>query len=313
MTKVFSASDKLAMRMFPISRQQYTLRAVDEALAACGDERLRRKVARALELGDQARSLELNFRGYARQEFGDDARQLDIELDRALGALFHFLTATVKSFGDDSPQGSKAQTVIEWLFPRGLRYVIQLPYVAQASTVRLMLKWARSEPPLIEALRDVHADPLVERVAQLHTRFAAALPKTASPTYADVRQARREGHERLCAIVFLIGAALLGDDLPEEQAEALRKALAEVDAQDAAIKRYYRRHRRVTDVDPETGEELESEEELDEEAHQAASPFTAADVAEASPPAAEAIEHLGERVADPWSPGEEGDMHTNVA
>lgn len=311
MTFVFSASDMLAIRSFPLDRQLYVLRTVDEALVASDDGLLRQQVARALQLVEQAWDLELRFRGNPRQEYGSEARQLDIELDRALGALFHYLTSTVKSFGVDSLKGSHAQAVIERLFPRGLRYLIHLPYATEEATVRLMLKWARSEPPLIEGLRAVHAEPLVERVAELHARYAEALPKTPLPSYEELSRVRREGHERLSAIVFLITAALVRGELEGKPTAALREALAEVLGQDAAIGRYCKRRRRVAEIDPETGEELESEEEGDE-AHDAA-PLTAEDVAEAGARVAEAIEELGARVADPWSPGEEADMDADVA
>ena len=322
MTVVFSASELLAIRMFPIDRQQYSLRVVDEALVRSDDEFLRQQVARALQLGEQALSLELDFRGTRpAKEYGDEARQLDFELDRALGALFGFLTSTVKSFGVSSPEGAQAQRVIERLFPKGVRYVIQLPFDAEEATVRLMLKRARSEPPMIEALRAVQAGRLVERVAELHARYARALPKSSEPpppAFEEVLRARREGHERMCAIVLQLSATLQRGDLEEQQAAALATALAEVLRQNAAIGRYYKRRRRVAEVDPETGEELEteaeSEEEFEEEdADDVSSPFTAEDVAEASDRVIEAIEELGERVADPWSPGKEDDMDEDVA
>jgi len=319
-TEEIASSDMFDFYLFPLSRQQYSLRQIDHALADCNDEVLRERVAEAIRLGEEARELDFTFSGGTRiNEYGPEARSVDQELDRALGAVSKFLTTTAQAYGETSAQAQLARYAAGRLFPDGVRAVIHLPYVVQEDTVRLILRRVETEPRLGRALRELGADRFLERVAEVHARYQVALRKDRhQPTFSQVKEARRAGQERLCQIVVLVLARLVTGEHEGDQAAALWKALREVKDQNAAIGRYYKRRRRVTEVDPETGEELETEaefaEEIEEEdADDVPSPFTAEDVAEASDRVIEAIEELGERVADPWSPGKEDDMDEDVA
>jgi len=185
--------------------------------------------------------------------------------------------------------------------------------------VRMLRRRVETEPRLGQALRELGATRFLEQVAAVHERYQEALrDERPRPSFAQIKEARRAGQERLCQIVALVLVRLATGEQEGDQAAALWKALGEVKAQNAAIGRYYKRRRRATEVDPETGEELETEAEFEEEfeeedADDVSSPFTAEDVAKASARVIEAIEELGERVADPWSPGEEADMDEDVA
>jgi len=319
-TEEIATSDMFDFYLFPLSRQQYSLRQIDHALADCNDEVLRERVAEAIRLGEEARDLDFDFKGGTRNnEFGPEAKRVDQELDRALGAVSKFLKTTAQAYGETSAQAQLARYAAGRLFPDGVRAVIHLPYVVQEDTVRLILRRVETEPRLGRALRELGASRFIERVAEVHARYQKALRDTRlpQPKFAQVQEARRAGQERLCQIVVLVLARLVTGVHEGDQAKALWKALREVKKQNAAIGRYYKRRRRVTEVDPETGEELEEaefEEEFEEEdADDVSPPFTAEDVAEASERVIEAIEELGERVADPWSPGKEDDMDEDVA
>ncbi|MEZ6188698.1 MAG: hypothetical protein R3F62_27310 [Planctomycetota bacterium] len=266
-TDYISARAMLDFRQFPLSRQQYSLRRIALALADSEDEFLRQQVAKAIELGEEARNLELDWRGHqAEKEHGAEARQLDIELDAALCSLHAFLKTTIESFGESTPRGAQASHALERLFPLGVRQVIHLPFVEEEDTVRIMLNRVTSESALGKALREIGAIPLLDRVTECHARYANALPRREpGPSYDEVREARRQGQERLSEIVFLVMARLLRGQHKGKQAAGLKQALGEVLEQDQAIKRYYKRRRRVTDVDPMTGELVDSEEDEEEE------------------------------------------------
>jgi len=254
-----SASGLLALRSFPLSRQQYALRRIDEALVECEDEALRQRVAEAIRLGDEARNLELEWRGFQpTTEHGERAQKVDYELDRALSALHAVLSTTASAFGEHSTRGAAARLALERLFPLGLRAVIHLPFVAQEDTVRILLERTTRERLLARALRELDVGELLERIAAIHLRYGQALPREArTPSYEQVQAARRAGQERLCRLVFVLVTRLLEGGLGGQHAAALRAALDEVLSQDAAIRRYSRQRRRAADVDPETGEPVE--------------------------------------------------------
>jgi len=259
-TRRATASEQLALLKFPLGRQLYALRRIDEALVASGDALLRARVARALRLGEEARELELQWRGHVRaREHGKEARELDIELDRALSALHGFLKSTIKGFGEGTPQGEAGKQLLARLFPQGLRKLIHLPFVAEESMVRHLLQRARTEPALRAAVRELGGEPLLERVTEAHARYALALGRRAAngPTFPQVRLARREAQERLCEIQFLVFAELLRGGHGEAETAALWKAFDEVASQNQAIRRYRRRRSRVPDVDPETGARID--------------------------------------------------------
>jgi len=334
-TEKVAASDMFDFYLFPLTRQQYSLRKIDLALVDCDDEFLCERVAEAIRLGEHARQLDHSFTaGNRANEFGPEAQRLDRELARALGAVATHLSTTAHCYGEASSQAQLAHYVSEQLFPEGVRAVTHLRYVDEEETVRTILQRVETDPDLKQAVRELGADRFLERVAEVHARYGQALNKQPQLTYAQMRQIRREGQERLCRIMALVLARLVSredaDEGADDQAAALWQALRAVKDQNAAIGRYYKRRRRVTEVDPETGEELEAEfeEEIDEEfkdeaefdeeddeedADDAPSPFTAEDVAAASDRVIEAIEELGERVAEPWNPDADDDEDVDVA
>lgn len=261
--EIVSTSRLLDFRSFPLGRQDHALRTLDEALVGIEDPFLRRKIAQAIEFGERARGLELDWRGHRRAtQYGAEAQQIDYELDRALSALFTVLSATLDSYGASSSKGEFARLLIDRLFPKGVREVIHLPYHEEEHTVRVMLGRLRSEPELVDAVGELDLGPVIARVAEVHARYRKALPRKPSKTvtYEQVRAAQREGHELLCEVVVLVRGVLLRGELDGPQAARLQAALREVCRQDEAIKRFYQRRRRVTEDDPDPGPDSEEDE-----------------------------------------------------
>jgi len=257
-----STSEMLSFRLFPLGRQGFALRTLDEALVGIEDPFLRQKIADAIDFGGRARDLELDWRGHQRvKEYGAEAQRIDYELDRAVGALHAVLTATVDLHGASSTRGVHARLMIDRLFPKGVRHVIHLAFHEEEHMVNAMLERTRSEPELVEAVRELELGPVIERVTELHARYRLALPRKPSKavTYEQVQAARREGHELLCEVVVLVRGVLLRGGLEEHQVAQLDAALREVLRQNEAIKRPYRRRGLETDVDPETGADVEEE------------------------------------------------------
>lgn len=248
----------LNLYLFPTGRREFCLRRFLKALEGTELAHLRARVERGL--AHEAATLQLEDRWLGNKgdtEHGPGARALDAELDRALGALDENLASTAKAFGEDSPRGRAAGRARALLFPKGVQHVTHLPYVQQAAAVRALLERAETVPELAN-LDELGVAGIVERVRELNVAYDRALgSRGEGASFERVEAARKRGQTNLCEIVFVAIAHLVESGYEGEQAEALGEALREVIAQNEAIKRYYRRRRRVADVDPVTGEELE--------------------------------------------------------
>ncbi|MEZ6185608.1 MAG: hypothetical protein R3F62_11430 [Planctomycetota bacterium] len=231
-------------------RRLYALREVHDLLAGAGLEALRREAARAIEADEATSDLELSWAPARRAQHAPGARSLAADLTRALSALAGFLRSLRSSFGD-APQGRRAAWVEARLLPLGVGPLLRQPYVQQASDVQVCLQRLEEEPGLREAVDDLGATILTDRLRDVVARFAETLerPAKARP-FAEVAAARDAGHQALRRLVLLLLAQqTLCEDATE--AEALRDALAAVQAQKASATRLRKRRRARKAAAPE--------------------------------------------------------------
>ncbi|MEZ6187814.1 MAG: hypothetical protein R3F62_22745 [Planctomycetota bacterium] len=178
--------------------------------------------------------------------YGGEARRLDAELDRVLGALDASFALSVRAYGAGSPEGLAAAEASERLFPHGVAHVIRLPYAEAAMQVTRLLADVDDDPALAASLADLGAARLLERLRAVHARYLRALRQGTSrpPDFADVRDARRALHERFCGVVSLIvGLGTLAE--PESvEARALLRARQVVAEHNRALSLVHRRRRR---------------------------------------------------------------------
>ena len=256
----------LTLLVFNTSRRLYVLGQILRSFPPDAFGELRGRIERAIAADREAQVLESRWRGVrGGNQHAPGMRELDTELDRALGALNAALTATQSTFGVDGPRGRAARLAKLRLFPDDMRQLIHLPYMEQAEAVQGLLWRIEHEPELAEALRTVEAQAYVDRVAELNARYTVLLDSSRRDVdYAEVQRARRAGQERLCRIVFQLGARLDREDTSPEEAEVLDQALQFVLEQNERIRRHHQRRRTAGEVDPETGEELDFEVEDDE-------------------------------------------------
>jgi len=257
----YPITDHINLYRFPWGRERYSLRQAADALsgvAAVAD--LRDELVQAIAACDAARALDDRWRSATAGKHGPRAKALDAELDRTLGALSEALAVLVKAHGEDSSRGRLAAAAGQRLFPRGVRLVTNLPYVMQAEEVDLLLRTVEEDAELAETLRELGVQEFLERVLEVQERYRQELQafEPDAPTSAEVKAARQARHERLCWIVALLLARLWASEEGSDVAAALELALGAIRLQNAAIKRYYRTRNggQVSDVDPETGEEV---------------------------------------------------------
>jgi len=289
----------LNLYRFGAPRRVFCFGVMLERLPEGAFAELRERIERAMEADRATCELEAHWRGTrGHTEYAPGATELDAELDNAIKALDDALAVSLKAFGEGSPRAEAATFARGRLFPKGVRAVTRQTFVKQAVMVSVLLERVEAEPELAATLDRLGARVYLERVAELNARYRELLQldDQTQPSYDELRQARAEGQEAFCRIVFQVVARLTDDDLSDEEAAALEKALQVVLEQNAKIRRQRRRRRKPLEVDPETGEELEvegaedfeSEEDFDHE-DSAADPDDAEDALQPdAPPATDA-------------------------
>ncbi|MEZ6187854.1 MAG: hypothetical protein R3F62_22945 [Planctomycetota bacterium] len=234
-----------------------------------GLDALRDHLRRTQALAREAQALEARWKGPRGDViYGPEARRLDAELDRVLGALDASLQLTLRAFGPGSPRGDAAVDARECLFPHGVAHVIRLPYVEAAEQVRRLLAQVDQDPELAKSLGELGVAPLLERLREVHARYVQALRRPPPLPFAEVQQAREALHERFCAVVALVVGLGALSEPGSAEAQALTRARHVVAEQNRALGIAHRRRRR--------GEREHEERAV---AHAAPEPPTEADVA----------------------------------
>jgi hypothetical protein len=178
------------------------------------------------------------------------ANELDVEIDRTVGALHDTLKAKRKAFrGMDS--GEAAAEILEKLFPDGAAGITTLPFEDELSAVRFVVEqlgdnWS-------DAVDELGVRSEVDRLSSLADQFADALTESAerNTTWDEVRAADQEGQKAMLRVVVEI----LGRFNRPDEIETARELLAPILEQDERVGDLHRRNRRISDIDPESGEE----------------------------------------------------------
>jgi len=277
---------------FKADRVIYTLSEIERELAAVGGDGLAQlldELQRGAEVARSVRELEIRWKGSRGARIhGAEAKLVDADMDRALTALDSFLGSALQAWGAESPQGKAAARAREGLFPHGVVHMIRLPYMREQVQVAELLERADGDPKVSAALRELKGGDFVERVREVHARYVEVLRNDHAPRFEQIEEARRACHERFCAIVCLVAGRWGSADPESAEGQALARALEEVLRQNRTLRHWYRRRRRVPEVDPETGEEhVVFDDELTPELEDDPGPVEAAEDVEA-PSAAEA-------------------------
>ncbi|MEZ6189424.1 MAG: hypothetical protein R3F62_31040 [Planctomycetota bacterium] len=143
-----------------------------------------------------------------------------------------------------------------------------------AEEVDVLLARAEGEPEVVAALGALGLGIYLDRVREVHARYVEALQPAALVSWDEIRDGRREVHERFCAVVCLIAGRKYLADPDSVEALVLEGALQVVWEQNRAVKIARQRRRRPPDVDPETGGELADEDLADEDGFEPDTPAT---------------------------------------
>ena len=263
-----SIDARVNLRLMPTGRRRHAVRRVrvlaeakqlTELVALCdtalshdeGTANLQRSRAEAL------RRKQLESEG-AKTRLSA-AMRLDHQIDRALSAIDAKLAAEVAAADADSVETKSVTALRVELFPSGVNALTAASHAEAREAVADFLARAKEKQT---QLVEYGAGRLLARLEQLHGDFSAELAReTAEPVGADqIRKATRRGNQLLKRIVVSI-LNETGDDESAQQMAQRRELLAPILEQDAVMFQFNRQNRKPSDVEPETGAEVEAEDE----------------------------------------------------
>jgi hypothetical protein len=285
MKSLVSLNAIFSLYRFPVGRRLFALRGVRDALKAAPPSA---DVDVLVALVEEAVKHDLMTQemiaraGLAPGSFGAsvarNSNEIDTDLDRTLGALYAVLEAKHRALKPDSKERAAVARILDLAFPNGVFATILLTHPEEAAVVARLVAMmlpiddARSlvlETPADEQwdwrgklAKDVETAGLagvVSELADLHAEFDAAL-KLGKPAPAvtkdEARAANATGQEYLLGLVAaIVGRWPRPTDVDAKTRGAVLRPILQ---QNDAIAAYYRRQRRPKDIDPATGENVDT-------------------------------------------------------
>ncbi len=253
-------SNYFSINRMPTGRALYALKEMHKVASQRGLEDVEAATEVAVEQGNRAVRVEFSYE-QSRADNSDargKAVELDNRLDAQIGAI-QSLVAARKVGDEDDPVVKAARRVLEVVFPRGVAPIIHQSFEVQLGIMKVMLETfdgdLASEVELLGIEREV------QRMGQLVEAFEEELATAEAnvTTFDEVREARELLHEYVAIVVGQVIAAY--PSLDETATRERESLLAPLNDQQERVAADYRRRRRVTDVDPDTGEELQEDDE----------------------------------------------------
>lgn len=254
-----SLHDHLSLPTLPTGRRLYALHRIRALLTERPSASLLAVVDAATALDDAAWALERRWASRsttAAPAPGESPMELDRQLDSRWAALHRALQETWGLHGAGTEPGDAARALLDAVFPGGVSPLVSLTHAEQQVANGKALEALRT-PDLAQDLATLRLEAVVDGLADLHARFTAAMAAAAAAeasavTWDEVVSARDAGREALARVV--VHALVEADGDPEARAALLAPVWRQVDAL-----RKSRRGRRVgMDLDPATGEEVET-------------------------------------------------------
>ena len=245
----------LSIYRFPSGRRLHALEETERLAREDGFKELATLLAEAVEHERHTHRVSAEWR-QARIDrtprFGEEAMELDRQIDSALGAVNRALEGH-----EAVARGAAAQSIRdlrEALFPGGVVESISLSFVEEMVEVDRILDLV--EGKYKQQLADLALATWGEDLRELSEQFRAVIRerKEATLDYGDVRAARSKGQEYLLRTVALIIGRHAG--VGDADVSARNRLLGPILAQDDAIGAHRRSRRTVPDIDPQTGQEL---------------------------------------------------------
>ena len=185
------------------SAQREEVLAAAQALAtASNDAPLEAHVVRAFEHERRVRDLESAYQTGkdTRAQYVDELQVLDPTTDRQIRSIYTHLENTSEAAHRDPEVPIKARTLLDKVFPRGVRAITRQPYPEQNRLVKDVL--AELQGPSTTLVADVGLSGMVEALAELSAQYDGAIQRSPSTVaHGALVAARDRAHAFLLEIV----------------------------------------------------------------------------------------------------------------
>lgn len=214
------------------------------------------RVDEAIAYDRETRELELRFQGQgSKAQHAPEAHTTDNQIDYTISAIDDSLAHDMRVFGADSPRHLAAHRLRKTLLPAGANAVTSLDYYNELETVGTLLRLTTA-PTVAADIATTKLDSHFERLTELHGIFRTqvGVGQKGVVSYEQVTKRRKVGHRNLGKIVaWVLGHYL--DDTPAH-VTARERLLGPILDQNLKLRRLYARGK-MTDIDPNTGEEID--------------------------------------------------------
>lgn len=179
------------------------------------------------------------------------AQAIDNQIDRIIGAISNVAQANQAALPADDPAHQASAQLMAKVLPLGAKAVTALPFEDELSAVKEILSDLDAAGDLAARAGVAH---LVAALTALVPPFEAELAKQAA--VVDYKQVEAQ-HAVMQRAVMVLLAQIIANHPAPDQAAALGTMLAPLTDQFERVRELRRRRRTVTDVDPESGAELD--------------------------------------------------------
>ncbi len=254
------------LNRFSNGRRLFVLRAMKKLVTDLGMAELGGAVDWALSHERATRKLERRWRQVRKKQSQGrgKAKEIDIQLDRLIGSMFTALNAQLPPLDPESELAVRIRGFLDAYFPEGPAAITQAEYEDALAIIDEMNE--DLAPLSEEQLKELTVLNHARELARLAPLFQAELDSpSAGFKFKTLREARLEGHERLCE---LVGGVLFftRDRGNPENVEKRAALLAPVlEANERVKARRKRKNGPDVEVDPNTGEELLEDDVLADE------------------------------------------------
>lgn len=252
-----SVMDELIFKSMPTGRYAFALSEMESRVKEVGKPELEEAVDDAADAARTALSTEFTWASIrsAKSTARGNATLIDNKIDRQVAAIFGSVENDLVG-DDDDPVVKSAEIVMKEVFPEGVGAITLREYEVQLGIMDSMMERFRGD--LAEHVERLHLERHIARLSRLMEEFRQELATRDGPevTFDKVRAARTALHEATCHVIVAAHFLLKDDD------EARIHFMAPLNHQRRRVAEARRRHRVVTDIDPDTGEEVEPSGEI---------------------------------------------------
>lgn len=238
---------------FSTGRRLLAMQQVQKAALTAGFTALVDHCSTAIAHDRATRDLEARWAGQkGAPQFSPEAKQIDILVDAALGALRDGIDVQARVSAPDDPLGAVAVHLGQELFPKGVAAITTLPYVDELGELDRILRRLQDQAST-KTVNDLGLTRHVARLVTLEKQYRNAIEGPGDKVaFSAVKDARSTGQSLMLQAVALILGKHPSDDAADRAARTT--LLGPVLKQNEAIREYLRTRRAVEDIDPDTGE-----------------------------------------------------------